>query len=132
MSKTKLQLTIINGLVLFFLIVGCSPKETSKIDYLKVSETDNQASQKINTRDVELVNRVGGLPFSKWKVIFVPKDNLAIDKIVTMVNSNGKADFDASDYGRGKEVGYPVSINIKLQNGNTWCITPLFKVVSVI
>lgn len=81
----------------------------------------------ITLMDVESVNRVGGLPSSRWKVLFSSKDYSAIQKIITLVNSANKTGFNAKDYGGGK-VGYPVSIEIKLKNNINWRVSPLYKV----
>lgn len=117
MSKRKLLLTISTVLVLFFVIVVYSSKTIS-------------GSAAINSKDVELVNRVGGLPLSRWKVVFAPKDNFTINKIVTLVNSANKTGFNAKAYGGGKAIGYPISIEVKLKNNVIWRISPVFNVIS--
>lgn len=117
MPRRKILLTISTAIALLFVIVVYSSQKASKPNH-------------INSNDVKLVNRVGGLPLSRWKVLFAPKDNFIINKIVTLVNSANKAGFNARDYGGGKAIGYPVSIEIKLKNNVNWRISPLFKVIS--
>jgi len=116
-SKRKLLLTIGTFIILFFVIVVYNSQKASKLE-------------PINSKDVELVNRIGGKPLSKWKVLFAPKDYYTINKIVTLVNSINKTDFNSKDYGGGKAIGYPVGIEIKLKNSVKWRLTPLFKVLS--
>lgn len=116
MSKRKILLTISTVIIVLFVIVVYSFQKTSK-------------PNPINSNDVKLVNRVGGLPLSRWKVLFASKDNFTINKIVTLVNSASKTGFNARHYGGGK-TGYPVSIEIKLKNNVSWRISPLYKVIS--
>lgn len=122
MTKRKIHLTVATVLILIFVLAGCSSKDISKTT-APVNITNNLGN-------IQWVKRVGGLPLSRWKVLFAPKDHDTIDKIITLVNSANKADFNEKDYGSGKAIGYPVSIEIQLQNNVIWRITPLFKVVS--
>jgi len=120
MTKRKTYFTVI--IVLIFILVGCSSKQ--------ISQSSATVTQTINLGDVEWVKRVGGLPLSRWKVLFVPKDNNTINKIISMVNSTNKADYNEKDYSSGKAIGYPVSIEIHLQNDVIWKISPLFTGVN--
>lgn len=115
MFKRKLHLTITAVLILFFVLAACSPQETIKLG-------------PINPRDVESINRAGGLPLSRWKVLFAEKDYSTIEKITALVNSTKKADFNAKNYGGSNEIGYPIGIEIRLKNNVMWQMAPLFNV----
>lgn len=117
MSKRKLLLTIGTVIILFFVIGIYYTQKASKLE-------------SINAKDVELVNREGGLPLSRWRVLFAANDKIAIDKITAMVNDTSKTGFKSRDYGAGKAIGYPVSIKIKLKDNINWQVSPLFKVTS--
>lgn len=105
-------------LILSFTFVGCSSNT--------ISSSNTIVTQTINPGDIVWVKRVGGLPHSSWKVLFVPKDDNTINKIVSMVNSSNMTDYNEKDYGIGKAVGYPVSIEIQLHNNTILKISPLF------
>lgn len=124
MTKRKIYLTVTTLLISFIVLVGCSPKE---IRQTSTPTIHTITSGDINPKEVEWVKRVGGLATSKWKVLFASKDYDAINKIITLVNSADRSDFNEKDY---EAIGYPVSIEIRLQNNVVWRITPLFKVVS--
>jgi hypothetical protein len=127
MFKRKLLLKLTPILILIFVFVACSTRQTNKIETVKGVEIFNEANLTINPEDVELVSRIGGLPGGSWKNLNAEKDKDTIDKIVTLVNTSKNTAFIAKDYGSGKSIGYPVSIEIKLRNSDKWYIEPLFK-----
>lgn len=103
--------------------------ETTPASFPKTSVTP--LNQTLEPNEVVWITMTGGLPSQKTrKVLFPERDSDTINKIVTLVNSTYKTEFIASDYGDGKAIGYPVGILIKLKNGSTWDIEPLFKVTT--
>ncbi|MFL0268186.1 hypothetical protein [Candidatus Clostridium radicumherbarum] len=114
MPNKKLLLTISAVLVLFTLIVFYN---SSKPDKLKP----------INQSEVEIVNRVGGMPPDRWKVLFASKDYSTIVRIVALINSAHKANFNPNGYNSGK---YPIDMEIKLKNNIVWRISQLCKVTT--
>jgi hypothetical protein len=117
MPKRKSLLTTVTVLILFSVIVVYSSKRASNLE-------------PINPKDVRLVNRVGGLPLSRWKVLFAQKDDITINKIVGLINSSSKTNFNERAYDWGKAIGYPTGIEIELKNNVKLRITKLFKVSS--
>lgn len=100
-SKAKIKFIVTTIIVVTFIIFGCSPKQISNF---RVIGTDSIVSLTINPRDVTWVTRVGGLNGSRWKVLLAQKDYNTISKIVTLVNSIKKTDFNPKDYGSGKAI----------------------------
>ena len=114
-------------LVLLFSIGGCAAKQTGRVP-ADSSETSSDVGCNINPSEVEWITRTGGPPGMKWKMLLAQKDADLINKIVNLINTADKAGYNAGDYGGGSVIKYRVSIAIKLRNGDTVSIEPLFKV----
>lgn len=115
--------------VLLFSTMGCNSKQTNNSPE-NSPEMSSYVGKNINYSDVEWITKTGGLPGSKWKVLFAENDIDTIKKIVGLINAVDKTGYNSGDYGHGKAIGYPVSIAIKLKNGDTLSIKPLYKVTT--
>jgi hypothetical protein len=109
--------------------MGCISNQTNNSSK-KTAEISLNVCSNINFSDVEWITKTGGLPGSKWKVLFAQNDIDTIKKIVGLINAGDKTEYNSGDYGHGKVIGYPVIIAIKLKNGDTLSIEPLFKVTT--
>lgn len=114
MLNRKLLLTISAVLILFAVIVFYKSYKPLKLE-------------SINPNEVKIVNRVGGMPPDRWKVLFASKDYSTIARIVVLINSAHKTNFNPKGYDSGK---YPVDIEIKLKNNIIWRISELCKVTT--
>lgn len=115
MPYRKLLLTISAIIILF-----------AAIFFYNLYKPDKLAP--INTSQVEMVNRVGGMPPDRWKVLFASKDYSEIARIVALINSAHKTNFNPKGYNSGK---YPIDIEIKLKNNIIWRISQLCSVTTI-
>jgi len=118
---------IIIILVLLFSMAGCETRQTNSFSgYLP--QMASNADSIINPSEIEWITKTGGMPGSKYKVLFAQKDVDAIKKVAGLVNAANKTGYNPKDDGSGKAIGYPKDIIIKMKNGDILTIAPLFRV----
>jgi len=116
--KGKLIINICYVLPLLFILNGCAKPQTIGLENIKIS-------------DVKWITKTGGLPLfnKKFKVLVPERDDAAIEKIVSLVNSATNRRKATREEEESLLFGRPRAIEIGLKDGSIINLWPAMKIM---
>lgn len=136
------------GIMISFLIIGCSgvensgndkcyaPKSIAEVITKETTVTESNQEvlsvypiNRLKDTDVEWITKKGGLPSDKkWGALYSQKDEKKIEYIISLVKSSSHVE-KANQYDINT-LGYPVDIVIRMKDGNEFTLRWAMKLTT--